>query len=111
MKDKKGQSLIEFVAILPIVIIIIIYIIEFGSLMLKKYELESQMDVITNFYKEEKIEELNNYVRNNNLNISYTTQSNLITIEINKSIKTKLPLINKILGDNISTKRTIYSEQ
>lgn len=111
MKDKKGQSLIEFVAILPIVIIILIYIIEFGSLLLKKYELESQMDVITNFYKDEKIEELNNYVRNNNLNINYTTQSNLITIEINKSIKTKLPLINKILGDNISTKRTIYSEQ
>lgn len=111
MKDKKGQALIEFITILPIIIILIMYMIEFGSVMLKKYELESQMDIVTNFYKDEKIEELNNYVRNNNLNINYTTQNNLITIEINKNINSKLPLINKILGNNINTKRTIYSEQ
>lgn len=111
MKDNKGQALIEFITILPIIIILLMYIIGFGNVMLKKYELESQMDVITSFYKDEKIEELNDYVRNNNLNINYTTQSNLVTIEINKNINSKLPLINKILGNNINTKRTIYSEQ
>ena len=54
MKNNKGQALIEFVIILPIILVILLYIIEFGRITLKKYDLESNMELITELYKEKK---------------------------------------------------------
>ena len=50
MKDK-GQALIEFVLILPVILLILLYIIEFGRITLKKQQLESNMDLIVNLYE------------------------------------------------------------
>ena len=110
MKKNSGQSLVEFVIILPIILVILLYIIEFGKITLKKYELESNIELITELYKNQKQEEINNYVNQNNITISYSKNNELTTIIIKKNIKTNMPLINKILGNNIETKRTIYEQ-
>lgn len=110
MKNNKGQALVEFVIILPIILAILLYIIEFGKITLKKYELESQMALITDLYKNKKEEELNNYINTNNITIMYKKENELTTITIKKSIRTNMPIINKILGNNIETKRTIYEQ-
>ena len=47
MKKNSGQALVEFVIILPIILVILLYIIEFGRITLKKYDLESNMELIT----------------------------------------------------------------
>ena len=107
MKNNKGQALIEFAMILPVILLILMYIIEFGRITLKKHELESNMDLIIDLYKENK-QELNTYLDKNNITINYRTQNNLTTIEISKYIKSNVPLINRIMGNQITTKRTIY---
>lgn len=110
MKKNGGQALIEFVIILPIILIILLYIIEFGRITLKKYELESNMELITELYKDKKQDEMNNYMNSNNITIEITKNNELTTIIIRKNIKTNMPLINRILGNNIETKRTIYEQ-
>ena len=110
MKKNSGQALVEFVIILPIILVILLYIIEFGKITLKKYELESNIELITELYKNQKQEEINNYVNQNNITISYSKNNELTTIIIKKNIKTNMPLINKILGNNIETKRTVYEQ-
>ena len=110
MKKNSGQALIEFVIILPIILIILLYIIEFGRITLKKYELESNIELITDLYKDNKQEEMNNYINANNIMIEITKNNELTTIVIRKNIKTNMPLINRILGNNIETKRIIYEQ-
>ncbi len=110
MKKNSGQALVEFIIILPIILVILLYIIEFGRISLKKYELESHIDVITDLYKNNKQEEINNYANANNITITYSKNNDLITIIIRKNIKTNMPLINQILGNSIETKRTIYEQ-
>ena len=110
MKKNSGQALVEFVIILPIILVILLYIIEFGKITLKKYELESNMELITELYKDKKTDELNNFVRSNNIIISYSKNNDLTTITIKKNIKSNMPIINKVLGNNIETKRTVYEQ-
>lgn len=110
MKDK-GQALIEFVLILPVILLILLYIIEFGRITLKKQQLESNMDLIVNLYEEKKQQELNTYISNNNIIINYNKQNDLTTIEIKQNIKSNMPLINRIIGNTITTKRTIYEKE
>ena len=110
MKNNKGQALVEFIIILPIILAILLYIIEFGRIILKKYELESQINTITDLYKEKKQQELNNYINNNKITILYEKENELTTIIIKKNIKTTMPLMDKILGNNIETRRTIYEQ-
>ena len=110
MKEK-GQALIEFVLILPVILLILLYIIEFGRITLKKQQLESNMDLIVNLYEEKKQQELNTYISNNNIVINYNKQNDLTTIEINQNIKSNMPLINRIIGNTITTQRTIYEKE
>lgn len=111
MKNDKGQALIEFVLILPVILLILLYIVEFGRIILKKYELENNLDIVTTLYLENKTEDLIVYIVSNDIEISYKTSNGLMTIEISKSLNSNMPLINKILGNSIKTQRTIYEVQ
>ena len=111
MKKNSGQALIEFVLILPVILLILVYIIEFGRITLKKQQLESDMDLIVTLYEEKKEQELNNYILNDDITINYNKQNDLTTIEIKQNIKSNMPLINKIMGNTITTKRTIYEKE
>ena len=110
MKNNKGQALIEFTLILPVILIILLYVVELTRITLKKYELESNLDLIVTLYQEKKQEELNNYINQNNINITYTKQNELTTITINKNTNSNLPIIKNNLG-KVETKRTIYEKE
>ena len=110
MKKNNGQALIEFTLILPVILLVLLYIVELGRITLKKYELESNLDLIVTLYEEKKTDELNNYINANNINITYTKNNDLTTIKISKNIKSNMPLVNKVLN-TIETKRTIYEHE
>lgn len=110
MKKNNGQALIEFTLILPVILLVLLYIVEFGRITLKKYELESNLDLIVTLYEEKKTDELNNYINANDINITYTKNNDLTTIKITKNIKSNMPLVNKVLN-TIETKRTIYEHE
>lgn len=111
MKNNRGQALIEFVLILPILVIILMYIIDGSKIAIGKNEIENNMNIIVNLYKENKIEELNNYILKNNIEITYNKENSLTTITINKKIQYAMPLIKKILGNKVETSRTIYESE
>lgn len=57
MKNNKGQALVEFVIIMPIFIFIVLAMFDLGNIIIKKYELENNLDTIVNMYEENKNEE------------------------------------------------------
>ena len=110
MKNNRGQALMEFTLILPVILLILLYMVEFGRIMLKKYELESNLDLIVTLYEDGKNDELNNFLNQNNISVSYKKENGLTTISIKKNVDSNLPLIKSILG-TIETRRTIYEKE
>ena len=41
--NKKGQALVEFILILPVLLLILMAMIDIGNIFLKKYELENSL--------------------------------------------------------------------
>jgi len=111
MKNNKGQALIEFVIILPIFLLILLYVVDITKISLQKYKLEEDMNLVIKLYENNKTQELNNYLDKNNIELTTNTNNNLTTISITKKTKYNMPLLNKILGSKLETKRTIYNEQ
>lgn len=105
MRNKKGQALIEFVLILPILIMIIFCIIDFGRIIIARNQLENRLNDIVIFLDNEKssdiskVEELVNKDSDNNVvvSLSYGTDSYL-TIKVETEVDIITPGLNLILG-------------
>lgn len=110
--NRKGQALVEFVVIFPVLILIVSAIIDFGNIMIKKYQLEDDITNITRLYKNNNTTEINDYIKKEKLNIDYSNTNNKVTIKINKKIKVSTPILSNILGNpyTVETSRVIYNE-
>ena len=109
MKNNRGQALVEFIIVLPILLLIIMAIIDLGNIFTKKYSLENDLDIVSILYKEDS-DKIDNYIKSNNLSINYIKDEEFLIIELSKTIKVNTPILNNILGKNykITTRRTIY---
>ena len=90
--NKKGQALVEFVLILPILIFILLAIIDIGRLMIMKNHLESILGSVD--LNTEKIDDLEYDITIKKVDLG---EDNLI--ELKSCIKVTTPGLNKILGD------------
>ena len=115
IQDKKGQALVEFVIILPVLIMIIFCLIDFGKIFYVKNDLESIMDRSISMYdNNENIEEIKQYVDKNiseaQFSIKYDNHD--VIFEIGKKVDIFTPGLNLILGDPYitSVKRTVPNE-
>lgn len=106
--NKKGQALIEFIIILPIIIYIIMVIVDFMVIFSNKSLLESNMNEIVELYKENKIDEINKF----NNNFRYTKDDNYSYLEISTNYNTISPGLSNILGNpyKIKCERVIINE-
>ncbi len=113
MKDNKGQALVEFIIVLPIFLLLIISVIDFGNIIYKKYSLENDIDVITDMYNEGDYEKINSYVNDKNIEINYIDGDEILTINLTKDVKVISPLLNIVLGKNyeITIDRSIYRNE
>lgn len=107
MKNKNAQALIEFVLILPILIILLFSIIDFGNIFVTKSTLENKATLayetlisttdITSI--EEKVEAT---VKKDDkkvaVDLSFNDSEELVTIKLKKEIKTITPGLNLIIG-------------
>lgn len=109
MKDK-GQALIEFVLVLPILLLILCALIDFGMIFYNKYTLENELDYIIDLYKNENEARITSYAQEKNFKASYVVENNDIIFTITKDIKINTPGLNKVLGNPYKLKisRTIY---
>lgn len=97
--NKKGQALLEFVIILPIFFIIVLFLLDFSNIFYNKIYLENQ---------------LNNYVNDNKVNNDINYKKNItreyIEITLSKDLKLLNPILKEILTNpyNISTSVILY---
>lgn len=103
--NKKGQALVEFVLVLPILIFILLAFVDIGRLMIMKNHLEGLIgDVNINTTSVND----NEYV----IKINREEDSKQVLIELKSCLDVTTPGLNKILGDPacVTTSKLIEKE-
>lgn len=106
--NNKGQALIEFVLLLPIIIFIIFGIIDFGIIFNEKNTLENNsLDIINLYNNGEKIENIKGIYKDKNIKIEEL--ENYYKISITKNINLITPGLDRIFGSpyQIKTERVV----
>ena len=108
--NKKGQALVEFILILPVLLLVVMAMIDIGNIFLKKYDLNNDLDTVTNLYQSGQIKELGAYLANEDLTLDEKSQNGMTTLTLKKSISITAPGLSNILGKNyeIETSKVIY---
>lgn len=111
MKNKKGQALVEFVIILPVLLLIVISMVDFGNLLYQKYQLEQNLEYVSDLYLANDTNALDQ--EKQRLNIKTEEDGNFVKLSIEKKIKMSSPILRRILGDNysITTSRKLYHNE
>ena len=113
---RKGQALVEFIIILPVILLLIFGIIDFSRIVSEKNKLENiSFDAVTMFKNgkgKEEIQALINENEDKDVTLTITDKDTYWILTFEKRIEPVTPGINKILKDtfNISTKRVVYDE-
>lgn len=112
--NRKGQALVEFIIILPIMIFVLLAIVDFGIMSYNKNRLENMIDDVSKMYKNnETTEEINKFIKDNDKDITYqiNNKEKYITIKLSKKYKSITPGIDKMFKiSNIDVEREIYNE-
>ena len=90
--NKKGQALVEFILILPILIFIILALVDIGKLNVMKMHLEG---VLNNVSESTEVINDNEY----DISINKMKTSDGYLIELKSCISITTPGLNKILGN------------
>lgn len=104
MLDKKGQALIEFVLILPILIMLIFAVIDFGNIFVNKNELESTLGMINDIEKQsityDNVYNLINTNRNKKITVKISDVENgFITVTLERKLDIMTPGLNLVIDD------------
>lgn len=114
--NKKGQALVEFVIIVPIIILMLFALIDFGLIFYNKNKLESKLNdtalMISNSESEENIDKFLNQNETNKIKYNVYEDDKYKTIEIYTNLKIITPGLNKVLDNpyKVSVKRVIYEQ-
>lgn len=110
MRNNKGQALVEFILILPILLFIVMAFIDVATIQLSKYKLEDHLDHVASLYEEGKVEQVNQYGENKKImvRIEENQEYAMITVSMHQTIHT--PILKQKLGSNykIETERMVY---
>ena len=92
--NRKGQALIEFVLILPVLILILFIIFDFGNIFYSKYELQNQSMEIVRLVKDKKnIEDINDIYSKLDIEIN-TYKEDYKKITLTKELDLITPLLD-----------------
>lgn len=96
--NRKGQALVEFVLILPIFIMILFSIVDFGMIFNKKNELENiSIDIINSLNNNNKIEEIQKEYPK--VDIKLTNEEKYTIVEISTKVNIITPGLNRVLSN------------
>ncbi len=96
--NRKGQALVEFVLILPIFIMILFSIVDFGMIFNKKNELENiSVDVVNMLNKDIPLEEIKSEYAD--IDIEISSDDKYKNVVISDKIDILTPGLNRILGN------------
>lgn len=109
--NKHGQALVEFVLILPIFLMILFVIIDFGVVFSHKNSLENNsLDIVRMYLNGKSLTDIRNTYPN--LEIDIIDDNEYSKIKITDSIDLITPGAYRILGSpyTISVERVVYNE-
>ena len=108
--NKKGQALVEFILILPVLLLIAMAMIDIGNIFLKKYDLNKDLETVTELYKSNDTKKLGVYLANEDLTLEDEIKNGMITLTLKKNVEISAPGLTNILGKNyeIKTSKTFY---
>ena len=96
--NRKGQALVEFVLILPIFIMILFSIVDFGMIFNKKNEIENiSIDIINLLNNNNKIEEIQKEYPK--VDIKLTNEEKYTIVEISTKVNIITPGLNRVLSN------------
>ena len=96
--NRKGQALVEFVLILPIFLLILFAVVDFGIILSKKNEIENvSIDVISMLKNNDNIDKIESLYPD--LKISVSSENEYLKIVISEKIDIMTPGLNLVLGD------------
>lgn len=96
--NRKGQALVEFVLILPIFIMILFSIVDFGMIFNKKNELENiSIDIMNLLNNNNKIEEIQKEYPK--VDIKLTNEEKYTIVEISTKVNIITPGLNRVLSN------------
>lgn len=111
--NKKGQALVEFIIILPILLFIMLAILDYGILYYNKTKLENIITEVSQMYDNKENEnEIKNFIKSNDDNIDYVfnVEDKYVNIKLSKVQSFITPGIDKIIDNKITVERKIYNE-
>lgn len=110
--NKKGQALVEFILVLPILLLIIISMIDIGNIFLKKFDLNNDLETVATLYENGDMTNLNNYLEEENINLSENSKDDMITLTLSQKVSISTPVIQQALGSDyeIKTSKTIFKQ-
>lgn len=106
--NRKGQALVEFVIILPIFLLILFAIVDFGLILSKKNELENvSVDIVSMIKNNDSIDDIK--ILYPDIEIDISSDNKYTTIKIYESMNIMTPGLNIVLGDPylVEIERTI----
>lgn len=110
--NKKGQALVEFILVLPILLLIIISMIDIGNVFLKKFDLNNDLETVATLYENGDMTNLNDYLEEENINLSENSKDDMITLTLSQKVSISTPVIKQVLGNEyeIKTSKTIFKQ-
>lgn len=102
--NKKGQALVEFVLVLPILIFITLAVVDIGRLMIMKNHLESLLGDIDSSTTSVLDKEYDVTFKRND-------ENGKVLIELESCLDVTTPGLNKIIGDPACVKTSKYLEK
>jgi len=109
--NNKGQALVEFILILPIFILILFVIIDFGMIINAKSSLENQSVDVVGMYKNNKsIEEIKTLYTD--IEIDVEEENDYLKITLSNKIDIITPGLNRVLEDPyvVKVERLVYND-
>ena len=115
MRNNKGQALIEFVLIMPVIILLFFSIFDLGRIILENNKLENATSMIVEEYKNDNIDDLESFLARygyKNIDVDIDKGNQFTTITLTKDVDLYTPGINKIISNpyKVKVERTINDE-
>lgn len=114
--DKKGQALVEFVVVLPILIMLLFAAIDFGLIIYNKSKLENKLNDVVNMIEnneaEQNIVKFINKGSNKKTTYKVIKEEEYLTVKLFTSVDIITPGLNIVLDNpyKIEVSRVIYEK-
>lgn len=110
--NKKGQALVEFIMVFPILLILIISLVDVGNIYIKKYELNKDLEIVSEYYEIGKNQELLAYVSSGDIEFFEEKNGDLTILSLKKKVNVNAPILSNIIGKKytIEVKKPILED-